>query len=79
MKLTGWYQSSQKPVRKGVYQRDASVVGWSAHVPTFSYWDGERWGISDKSVGGADIWGTAKSQYQNLPWRGLAKKPRTRK
>ena len=58
MKLTGWYQGDQRPVRVGFYLRDTGGNQIN------SWFDGRYWLI---------VGGTHKSIYQNLPWLGVAK------
>ncbi len=65
---TPWFDGAVKPARAGVYQRKA-MFG-----PTWSRWDGTAWCIAATSSELADLT-TNRSNYQTLPWRGLAKKP----
>ena len=62
MKLTGWYQGDQKPVRAGWYERGNP---YNPLVFYRHYWDSFWWKPTKYS--------SKIMQYQNLPWRGVAK------
>ena len=68
MKLTGWYQGDQKPERKGIYERN-----YESESKWYCYWTGEAFCIPDTTPKGADIYAYCLSDYQNLPWCGVAK------
>ena len=70
--LTPWYPADIKPIRVGWYQRQHSVFIRSTtqdYIP--DYFDGVSWWLG---------YGTGKKSndlsYIDLPWRGLAKKPK---
>lgn len=69
--LTGWYEGEQRPVRVGVYQRQMNIL---SHV-TYSYWDGEYWCCYANSAIGAEAYIHMSSNWQFVPWRGLAADP----
>jgi len=66
MKLTGWYDGWQWPVRVGVYERDAD---WYH----YSFWNGYSWGFNCQTLRDAEDFKWAYSTLQTLPWRGVAK------
>lgn len=43
MKLTPWFESNQKPVRKGVYEVSVEKPGSNMFDPAYSYFDGKNW------------------------------------
>ena len=68
MKLTGWYDGCQKPVRAGLYRRryaDSSLVLWA-------YWTGTFWGCAADTQQSALEFLGVPSIRQCLPWRGIA-------
>jgi len=69
-KLTPWYPASVKPVRVGVYEKDADphMRGGDKH---YQYWNGSEWGSYDTSISRADQHGDVRSRHQNIGWRGL--------
>lgn len=69
MKLTDWFPGDIKPIRVGIYERRYS------ESINFSKWNGEYWSFGYYSVDLANERGHYLSQYQNLPWRGLAEDP----
>ena len=66
LRLTGWYSGEQKPVRKGVYERDYTIGN------SFSYFDGLDWMFFCESVELASK-ERNRSFTQNHPWRGIKK------
>lgn len=70
MKLTPWFDGSQKPVRVGMYQRRMRV--WDRLC--WSWWDGQLWSRVRPRKAEAYIDRNYVSVFQNLPWRGLAHK-----
>ena len=68
MKLTGWYQGDQKPVRKGYYERE-----YQPNNNYFSYWNGKAFSVSEITAYLPKKIRFIDSQYQNLPWRGVEK------
>lgn len=69
VKLTDWYDGSQKPARVGVYQRKDN------YGIIYAYWN-KHWYIGFTEKENALFWGNqaGKSKYQNdWPWRGIAK------
>ena len=67
MKLTGWYDGKQKPVRVGVYERK-----YGNRV--FFCWWGVEWGMGTNNQKCAEsLWWIAAAPNQCLPWRGVAK------
>ena len=69
-KLTEWFDGSEKPVKRGIYQRK-----FSTERIVFSKWNGREWLYSWGNAGGANQ-ATWKSAAQDLPWRGLAEEPK---
>ena len=69
LKLTGWYEGHQKPVRVGVYER------WYVGFAVFCYWNGTHWGCLASTVDSCQenkmIFGI--SPDQDRPWRGISK------
>ena len=63
---TPWYPGEVKPVRVGVYE----MLFAEPNIATFSWWDGKQWCCIDDTPAEAAQW-VARSEYQNLPWRGL--------
>lgn len=75
MKLTEWFEPTQKPDLKGVYETDSGdgILG-------YQYWNGVRWGSWGYDVNDAMSEFRMKSFFQNVYWRGLAEDPKkTRK
>ena len=66
MKLTGWYDGKQKPVRVGVYERDY------AYITLYAKWDGNKW-CTASTVAKFAAQCVKKSHFSKLPWRGVAK------
>ena len=60
MKLTGWYQGDQRPIRVGYYERQVTE-----HFTWMAWWNGEYWTLLQRSFYLVD--------NQNLPWRGVEK------
>lgn len=69
-KLTPWFPAHIKPVRPGVYERDRIAQGFAV----YSLWTGRIWRAYKFSVNTAAT-EKKRSKFQNLSWRGLAKKP----
>ena len=61
MKLTGWYDGDQKPVRKGVYEV------YTEYGNLFRSWNGKEWGLNDARYGWCWCY------QQDFKWRGLTK------
>ena len=61
MKLTEWYEPTQKPKRKGVYQ----LQDLFDRKPFYAYWNGKYWLFG--SSNGTPL------QFQSRYWRGVAK------
>ena len=68
MKLTGWYHGDQSPVRVGPFKRKAP---WGRVY--FSYWNGTRFSVFCDDAEQSYRYQFVISDYQNLPWRGVAK------
>lgn len=68
MKVTQWFDDSEKPVRKGVYQKFSNSKN-----PQFSYWNGKYWGLISNSVNDAAKYHSSESYFQWGNWRGIAK------
>ncbi len=67
--LTDWYPGDVKPFRPGVYETD-----WGHVRRWYSRWTGTRW------LPAAETWPAAQiemepSEWQAMPWRGLASDP----
>jgi len=71
MKMTPWFEGTQKPVRIGLYQQ---ICGFGVSVG-YQYWDGAAW----------HAWGATRKEAlaerdstpaftQKDKWRGLVKK-----
>lgn len=69
---TDWYPGAVKPVRRGLYER--WFTGDSYRV-RFSYWNGRFWGGWALVAESAMRNRKGESAKQEIPWRGLAKKP----
>ncbi|MFZ6727389.1 hypothetical protein ACO0K2_18000 [Undibacterium sp. MH2W] len=70
MKLTPWIDGDIKPVRVGVYERNYGSAGFA-----YCKWDGKYFFAGKRSIKEADL-ATSDAFFQNLPWRGLAEKPK---
>lgn len=72
MQVTQWFDSSEQPLYKGVYQR--FEVEDNQQVLTFSYWDGKQWYASAYRPNDALYFYKRfrESMYQNLQWCGIA-------
>lgn len=77
-RLTQWIDGKFKPELDGVYQRDYSYVQEDDLEITFCLFNHGKWRIFDYTVELANEELEASS-YQNLPWRGLAEKPKGKK
>lgn len=75
---TPWYPASIPPVRKGLYERDhtKSRFGPGRYPIRFSYWTGSRWGGWAANPEAAFANKKNESWDQQIPWRGLAGKPK---
>lgn len=71
LKLTRWFKGYQKPMRKGVYERDYSDVKLGT---AYCKWDGVCWHLYARTAAEA-VKEDFPSFHQHLPWRGLAAKP----
>jgi hypothetical protein len=79
--VTQWFHG-ENPEHIGVYERDISEtpLTFAFASPTlFSYWNGKRWGLGDKTPEIAMLHMCEPSGYQTLPWRGLAEEPEASK
>lgn len=63
-KLTPWYPSDIKPVRKGTYERVWLAESGRNGIPWMRYWNGTHWEGDGNSEGVV--------QY-GIHWRGIAK------
>jgi hypothetical protein len=75
-KLTKWISDS-KPTLPGVYKRKNIIVdrGVNHIVVSYSYWSGKIWYIGCTTIeGAAEMYGHV-SNFQSLPWCGLAQDP----
>ena len=72
-KLTQWHSGGVKPVHKGVYERDYKNTGIITALPYSKFIKG-NWTIGGTIKEAAQEYFI--SSQQNLPWRGLANKPR---
>lgn len=73
-KLSKWYGPEQKPNMPGVYITDANERG----EDSYQYWTGKYWGLQghyESFFPYRNKSDEKKSIYQNVRWRGLAKKP----
>lgn len=68
MKRTKWIDGDVNPAHVGVYERRFMR-------PRYSYWDGKMWHYSALNPVRAMHLTGIVAPLQNLPWRGLAKKP----
>jgi len=68
MQLTEWFDGSKFiPLHVGVYEVKAPDG-----KETYQNWNGEFWGFLGCSVKDAVVGGSPfRSQYQNLPFRGI--------
>lgn len=69
MKLTDWYDGSQKPARVGVYER---TYDYGIEF-RYCYWDGIYWSCGCDVQENAVLFRDRRSIEQSLPWRGIAK------
>lgn len=76
-RLTPWFQSSIRPVRPGVYERDYGRQEDLDCVADYQYFDGENWfyGGNDVETAFAEY-----AEYQSIctykhDWRGLFQIP----
>lgn len=67
MKLTEWFPGDVKPVRVGVYERNALFY------LNYSYWDGSVWGQLRGTPTDAWLDRRKASLWQNFEWRGVKK------
>jgi len=73
-KLTPWFDGSVKPKRVGFYQRDD---GFDDGHPCYWRWNGNFWELGGWFRIENCVEHDDRSPHQNLPWRGLAVKPKT--
>jgi len=70
-KLTPWYPSRIKPVRRGLYERDIPTIG-----VRLSFWTGKYWGgfamINECAFNNR----TFRTGHPQARWRGIARKPK---
>lgn len=64
METTLWFNTKEKPVRQGVYERQFGATG-------FQYWNGKRWGLFSLSPESAERNKHIASKCQRGSWRGL--------
>lgn len=80
MKLTGWYQSNQKPIRSGPYHVSDYCERFGRCEHNWKWWNNklQKWGKWTGSIeacvkvhknSGEDTTGNE----QNVRWRGVAK------
>jgi hypothetical protein len=69
LKLTPWFNSTNKPVRVGVYQRQHKYHG---HV-MYSKWDGKQWLFSSFTAEFAEKQKTPSGMQGHHLWRGVLK------
>ena len=73
MAKTPWFSASEKPVRKGVYERKPTAR--TGARGRYSYWDGWQWCLSCNTVEGAALYAKMReahrSSEQRAPWRGF--------
>ena len=74
-KKTPWFDGDVKPMRVGVYERDDSATWLGDGSEAFSFWDGHYWMALSLDIDSANS-RNYPSQFQLLPWRGLARRPR---
>jgi hypothetical protein len=74
-KLTPWFPADVKPVRVGVYERDDSATDLGNGHAAYSHWSGSKWGHLCEWTNQAGEFTSLISEYQDLPWRGLASDP----
>jgi hypothetical protein len=75
MKVTPWFDGSELPEYVGVYERD---YGPGATEKCYCKWDGRQWWCwYDTPEDAAKA--LTDSDFQNLPWRGLAQQPKGKK
>ena len=70
-KYTPWFPGCIKPSRPGIYQQksgDGKLIGYQR-------WDGGMWHSWCHTPEFAARVGPAAIEFQNDPWRGLAKDP----
>lgn len=77
MKLTEWFDRSQKPILPGVYQ----VYSHEITSEKYSYWDGTHWHLAgdSKEIAVYVVRKYGPSDSQKWKWRGLAEDPNGRK
>lgn len=72
MTFTPWFPGAEKPVRRGVYQRQFSTG--KALFERYCYWSGQNWYMSDSTPDRAMEWvQSGPAARQSLPWRGILK------
>lgn len=64
-RFTPWHLGNVKPEIIGVYQRKNGF---------YSKWNGKQWMKGSNTAYKADA-ATKKSTFQQVPWRGLVKRP----
>lgn len=69
MKLTKWYQSTQKPVRIGLYQTTIFEIP-NPPIIIMAYWDGEKWWHITKTF---KKFKNEPLFFQDVYWRGVKK------
>ncbi len=67
MQTTQWFEGGERPVRSGVYERLAH-----ASSILYSHWNGLYWGGLGSTAEQCLIVKDQRSEWQDLPWRGLA-------
>jgi hypothetical protein len=68
-KLTPWFNSTTKPVRVGVYQRQHKYMGHAIYAK----WDGKQWMFGGMTVEVAASQTTPSSMQGHHLWRGVLK------
>lgn len=75
MRLTDWIPGTQKPVRKGIYERYSEYD----EIQDYAKWDGRRWMCGQATPEKADSLVMVESMFQphhgnsNFVWRGILK------
>lgn len=73
MKVTQWFDSKSKPIRKGLYQTIIGDGSLSKPGESYSYWNGSAWGMEYNDMDRANSERDGRGS-QDKRWRGLASK-----
>jgi hypothetical protein len=74
-RMTGWFKSTVRPVRRGVYEKKNPYEFGQVSKPMFSLWDGHEW----KTLAGDPEFAAGcknRTFYHTYLWRGLAERPK---